>query len=200
MAVVAVAPAKQRGLVRRRIEPVVEAAQDSVGVGIPRHPRRNQAAGQAHAIVVAPLVRGDAGDWVRQTPSIGSLTVLHLGDKRIDDLAHVGPLAPTQRVGPRRQAYGLSEEPGKIDKPETFDLFQNRSTFHSARQNNGSGRQGQRVLTGCSSKDLEHVIIVPTASAAFHGPRCLSRDAASAGQRETIQPGEVLAETLVTDA
>ena len=31
------------------------------------------------------------------------------------------------------------------------------------------GRQGQRVLRACSGKDLEHVIIVPTAGAAFHG-------------------------------
>ena len=29
--------------------------------------------------------------------------------------------------------------------------------------------QGQRSLTACSSKDLEHVLIVPTTSAAFHG-------------------------------
>ena len=30
-------------------------------------------------------------------------------------------------------------------------------------------RQGQRVLTSCSGKDLEHVVLVPTASATFHG-------------------------------
>jgi hypothetical protein len=29
--------------------------------------------------------------------------------------------------------------------------------------------QGQRLLTLCSGKDLEQVVIVPTASAAFHG-------------------------------
>ncbi len=29
--------------------------------------------------------------------------------------------------------------------------------------------QGRRVLTLCSCKDLEHVFIVPTTSAAFHG-------------------------------
>ena len=29
--------------------------------------------------------------------------------------------------------------------------------------------QGQRVLTACSRKDLEHVVVVPTAGAAFHG-------------------------------
>jgi hypothetical protein len=33
----------------------------------------------------------------------------------------------------------------------------------------GADFQGQRVLTLCSGKDLEHVIIVPAAGAAFHG-------------------------------
>jgi tetraacyldisaccharide 4'-kinase len=32
-----------------------------------------------------------------------------------------------------------------------------------------AAKQGQRLLTLCSGKDLEQVVIVPTASAAFHG-------------------------------
>ena len=62
------------------------------------------------------------------------------------------------------------------------------------------GRQGRRVLTACSGKDLEHVVIVPTASAAFHGHAVFLGMLLQQGQREAIQPGEVLAQTLVTDA
>jgi hypothetical protein len=34
---------------------------------------------------------------------------------------------------------------------------------------NRDAPQGQRSLTACSGKDLEHVVVVPTTSAAFHG-------------------------------
>ena len=61
-------------------------------------------------------------------------------------------------------------------------------------------RQGQRVLTACSGKDLEHVVIVPTASAAFHGHAVFLGMLLQQGQREAIQPGEVLAKMLITDA
>ena len=60
--------------------------------------------------------------------------------------------------------------------------------------------QGQRVLTACSGKDLEHVVIVPTASAAFHGHAVFLGMLLQQGQREAIQPGEVLAQSLVTNA
>ena len=33
-------------------------------------------------------------------------------------------------------------------------------------------RQGQRPLKRCSSKDFQHVIIVPTTTAAFHDETC----------------------------
>ena len=62
------------------------------------------------------------------------------------------------------------------------------------------GSQGQRVLTACSGKDLEHVVIVPTASATFHGHAVFVGMLLQQGQREAIQPSEVLAETLITDA
>ena len=61
-------------------------------------------------------------------------------------------------------------------------------------------RQGQLVLTLCSSKDLEHVFIVPTARAAFHGHAVLVGMLLQQRQREAIQPGEVLAKMLITDA
>lgn len=60
--------------------------------------------------------------------------------------------------------------------------------------------QGQRLLTACSGKDLEHVVIVPTAGAAFHGHAVFLGMLLQQGQREAIQPSEVLAKTLVTDA
>jgi hypothetical protein len=62
------------------------------------------------------------------------------------------------------------------------------------------GTQGQRVLTCCSCKDLEHVFIVPTASSAFHGHAVLVGTLLQQGQREAIQPREVLAKMLITNA
>ncbi len=46
--------------------------------------------------------------------------------------------------------------------------------------------QGQRVLTLCSSKDLEHVFIVPTTIAAFHGHAVFLGVLLQQGQREAI--------------
>jgi hypothetical protein len=46
---------------------------------------------------------------------------------------------------------------------------------------------------------LEHVVVVPTANTAFHGYAVFLGMLLQQGQRETIQPSEVLAETLVTD-
>jgi len=60
--------------------------------------------------------------------------------------------------------------------------------------------QGQRVLTLCSGKDLEHVFIVPTTSAAFHGHAVFVEVLLQQGQREAIQPSEVLSKMLITDA
>lgn len=60
--------------------------------------------------------------------------------------------------------------------------------------------QGQRVLTLRSGKDWEHVFIVPTTSAAFHGHAVFVGVLFQQGQREAIQPSEVLSKTLITDA
>ena len=54
-------------------------------------------------------------------------------------------------------------------------------------------------LTPCSSKDLQHVFIVPTARAAFHGHTVLIRMLLQEGQRKAIEPGEVFTNMLVTD-
>ena len=59
--------------------------------------------------------------------------------------------------------------------------------------------QGGLVLTRCSSKDFEHVFIIPTTGAAFHGHAVFVRMLLQQRQREAIQPGEVLTEMLVTD-
>ena len=48
------------------------------------------------------------------------------------------------------------------------------------------GSQGQRVLTLCSSKDLEHVFVVPTTIAAFHGHAVFVGVLLQQGQREAI--------------
>jgi hypothetical protein len=60
--------------------------------------------------------------------------------------------------------------------------------------------QGQRILTLCSGKDLEHVFVVPTTGPAFHGHAVFVGMLLQQGQRETIQPSKVLAEMLITDA
>jgi len=46
--------------------------------------------------------------------------------------------------------------------------FQDARKFLSSGGQKGRQRQGRRVLTACSGKDLQHVFIVPTARAAFH--------------------------------
>ncbi len=46
--------------------------------------------------------------------------------------------------------------------------------------------QGQRVLTACPGKDLEHVLIVPTTSAAFHGHAVFLGMLFQQGQRKAI--------------
>ena len=55
-------------------------------------------------------------------------------------------------------------------------------------------------LRAYSGKDLEHVLIVPTTSAAFHGDAVFRGVLLQQGQREAIQPSEVLAQMIITDA
>ena len=50
----------------------------------------------------------------------------------------------------------------------------------------GEWAQGQRVLTACPGKDLEHVLIVPTTSAAFHGHAVFLGMLFQQGQRKAI--------------
>jgi hypothetical protein len=47
---------------------------------------------------------------------------------------------------------------------------------------------------------LEHVFFVPTARAAFHGHAVFVGMLLQQGQREAIQPSEVLSKMLITDA
>jgi len=65
---------------------------------------------------------------------------------------------------------------GSLDSRKVREWQRRMTRFEEARQSvaefcrkEGVSAQGQRVLTACSSKDLEHVVVVPTASAAFHG-------------------------------
>jgi len=60
--------------------------------------------------------------------------------------------------------------------------------------------QGPRLVSACSRKNLEHVFIVPTTIAAFHGHAVFVGVLLQQGQRQAIQPGEVLSKMLITDA
>ncbi len=60
--------------------------------------------------------------------------------------------------------------------------------------------QGQRSLTACSGKDLEHIFIVPTAGAAFHGHAVFLGMLLQQRQGKAIQPSEVFSQSLVADA
>ena len=102
---------EQAWIVRRRVQPVVETAQDTVGVRVARHAGREQAPGQPDAVVVASLIlpvrflRVHVGLIVRQAASVGRLAGLDRVHNRVDDRAHIGAFAPAQGVtGPAEQA------------------------------------------------------------------------------------------------
>ena len=59
---------------------------------------------------------------------------------------------------------------------------------------------GLTARISCSSKDLEHVFIVPTTCAALHGHAVVVGMLLQQRQCEAIQPGEILTKTLITDA
>jgi hypothetical protein len=60
--------------------------------------------------------------------------------------------------------------------------------------------QGQRTLTTLSGHDLQQEVVAPAATAALHGLAHLRRMLFEERQREPVQPREVLAEVLVTNA
>jgi hypothetical protein len=62
------------------------------------------------------------------------------------------------------------------------------------------GWSGSELRSACASKDLEHVFVVPTASAAFHCHAVFLGMLLQQGQRKAIQPSEVFAKMLITDA
>jgi hypothetical protein len=104
------------------------------------------------------------------------------------------------RINYRHIIDWLVRKPGAFEnyvyRDELFPTSRFRMAYDALRES----QQGQRLLTACSGKDLEHVVIVPTASAAFHGHAVFFGMLLQQGQREAIQPSEVLAKTLVTDA
>ena len=59
---------------------------------------------------------------------------------------------------------------------------------------------GLTARISCSSKDLEHVFIVPTTCGAIHGHAVVVGMLLQQRQCEAIQPGEILTKTLITDA
>ncbi len=99
-------------------------------------------------------------------------------------------------VNPEYAGLLLDSRPSAPNKP-----FQMETQYVPAALSvdEKGGAQGQRLLTPCSSKDLQHVFIVPTARAAFHGHTVLIRMLLQEGQRKAIEPGEVFTNMLVTD-
>lgn len=73
------------------------------------------------------------------------------------------------------------------------DHAQGKVTGVIASARSGAWSQGQRELSSCASKDFQHVVLVPTARATFHGDAFLTAVLLQQGQSEAVQPRKVLA-------
>ena len=122
-------------------------------------------------------------------------------------VAYLGQLDESHRLGVKNAAEGnpQARQQQLFDdtRPHWVEVDVKRMRVENCRDFGGPWlglQQGQRSLTACSGKDLEHIVIVPTAGAAFHGHAVFLGMLLQQGQGEAIQPREVFTETLITDA
>ena len=63
----------------------------------------------------------------------------------------------------------------------------------------GSIGQGQRPLKRCSDEDFQQEVVAPTATPSLHGEALAAGMLLQQGQRQAIQPGEVLTQVLISN-
>ena len=97
---------------------------------------------------------------------------------------------------------------GSSNTQTSFSLGGNRSTKMSGNRCEPASvcsksvvrSQGQRTLTTFSSKDMYQGIVIPTTSSSVHSDAFFVRVLFKQRKSEAIEPGEIFAEMLVTDA